>query len=386
MATDFYQLLGVSPSANQEELKRAYRKLARELHPDANPNNPQAEEKFKEVSRAYEVLSDQETRARYDQFGEAGISGGGRGSNGAGGSPFGGGAGFGSIFDAFFGGDSPFGGGGGRQQTGPQRGPDLETRLEIEFAEAVFGCTSSVSVRTAVQCDDCGGSGATSGTEILNCSDCGGSGQIRRTRQSILGQMVTASPCSRCRGTGQNIESPCTSCRGEGRVTREQTHKIEIPAGIATGQTMRVSGRGGVGPRGGEAGDLYVHIEVGAHEMYRREEEDLLTEVKVSIAQAALGAEFVLATLDGDEVLIVPAGVQHGNEFVLKGRGVPFLNQGGRSRSKNRGDLRVQISVVVPKKLSTRERELLEELAKLRNESVASQESRVKSKIKSAFL
>ena len=180
MATDFYQLLGVSPSANQEELKRAYRKLARELHPDANPNNPQAEEKFKEVSRAYEVLSDQETRARYDQFGEAGISGGGRGSNGAGGSPFGGGAGFGSIFDAFFGGDSPFGG-GGRQQTGPQRGPDLETRLEIEFAEAVFGCTSSVSVRTAVQCDDCGGSGATSGTEILNCSDCGeGAAEPRR--------------------------------------------------------------------------------------------------------------------------------------------------------------------------------------------------------------
>lgn len=384
MSTDFYKLLGVSRTASQDELKRAYRKRARELHPDANPNNPEAENQFKELSRAYEVLSDQDTRARYDQFGEAGISGGGGRGGNAGSDPFGGG-GFGSIFDAFFGGDSPFGGGGRSQQAGPQRGPDLETRLRIEFAEAVFGCTSSVSIRTAVRCDDCSATGAAAGTSATMCSDCGGSGQVRRTRQSILGQMVTASPCGKCRGVGQRIEKPCTSCRGEGRVTREQSHNIEIPAGIATGQTMRVTGRGGVGPRGGEAGDLYVHIEVGEHEMYRREDDDLITEVKVSISQAALGAEFVLATLDGDENLEVPAGVQHGNEFVLKGRGVPVLNQGGRARNQMRGDLRVQIAIVVPKKLNPRERVLLEELAKLRGESFVAQEKRVKSKIKSAF-
>ena len=380
MAQDFYQLLGVSRGVSQEELKRAYRKLARELHPDANPNNAEAEEKFKLVSRAYEVLSDEETRARYDQFGEAGISGGGRG----GGDPFGGAGGFGSIFDAFFGGDSPFGG-GGRQQSGPQGGPDLETQIEIDFVDAVFGCRTSVSIRSAVSCEDCGGSGAAAGTKATTCADCGGSGQVRRMRQSILGQMVTTTPCGRCRGMGEIIASPCNKCRGEGRVTKDQSHEIDIPAGIAAGQTMRVTGRGGVGPRGGAAGDLYVHIEVGEHEMYRREDNDLITEVKVSISQAALGAEFVLATLDGDETLIVPAGVQHGNEFVLKGRGVPALNQGGRARNQVRGDLRVQIAIFVPKKLNARERELLEELAKLRGESFSAQESRVKSKIKSAF-
>lgn len=379
MAQDFYQLLGVSRGASQEDLKRAYRKLARELHPDANPNNSEAEEKFKEVSRAYEVLSDQDSRARYDQFGEAGISGGGRG-----GDPFGGAGGFGSIFDAFFGGDSPFGG-GARQQAGPQRGPDLETQIEIDFVDAVFGCRTTVAVRSAVSCDDCGGSGATAGTKPTTCSDCGGSGQVRRMRQSILGQMVTTTPCGRCRGIGEVIASPCNKCRGDGRVTKDQVHQIDIPAGISAGQTMRVSGRGGVGPRGGAAGDLYVHIGVGEHEMYQREENDLVTNVQVSIAQAALGVDLVLATLDGDETLTVAPGVQHGHEYVLKGRGVPFLNQGGRTRGRTRGDLRARIEVVVPKKLSSKERDLLLQLAKERGEAVATTDSSLKSKIKSAF-
>ncbi len=379
MAKDFYQLLGVSRGASQEELKKAYRKLARELHPDANPNNAEAEEKFKEVSRAYEVLSDEDSRARYDQFGEAGISGGGRG----GGDPFGAG-GFGSIFDAFFGGDSPFGG-GQRQQGGPQRGPDLETQIEIDFVDAVFGCKTSVAIRSAVSCQDCSGSGAASGTKPTVCQDCGGSGQVRRMRQSILGQMVTTTPCGRCRGIGEIIASPCNKCRGEGRVTKDQSHEIEIPAGIAAGQTMRVAGRGGVGPRGGAAGDLYVHIAVGDHPMYRREENDLVTDVQVSIAQAALGVEIVLPTLDGDETLTIASGVQHGHEYLLKGRGVPFLNQGGRNRGRMRGDLRARIEVVVPKKLSAKERELLMQLAKERGESVAATETSLKSKIKSAF-
>ena len=380
MATDFYQLLGVSRSASQDELKRAYRKRARELHPDANPNDPKSEEQFKELSRAYEGLSDQNTRARYDQFGEAGISGGG---NSGGGNPFGAG-GFENIFDAFFGGDSPFGS-SRRQPSGPASGPDLETQVEIDFKDAVFGCNTSVTVRSAVRCEDCGGSGATAGTQVTNCSDCGGTGQIRRTRQSILGQMVTASACGKCRGAGQTIASPCVKCRGEGRVTRDQEHEIQIPAGIATGQTLRVSSRGGVGPRGGVPGDLYVHIVVGAHEMYHREEEDLVTEVEVSIAQAALGVELVLATLDGDETLVIQAGVQHGHEFVLPNRGVPFLNQGGRNRGRTRGDLRARVVVVVPKKLSSKEQELLQQLAKERGEPVASSDKSLKSKIKSAF-
>ena len=204
-------------------------------------------------------------------------------------------------------------------------------------------------------------------------------------RQSILGQMVTTTPCGRCRGMGEMIASPCNKCRGEGRVTKDQSHEIDIPAGIAAGQTMRVTGRGGVGPRGGAAGDLYVHIEVAPHEMYQREENDLVTNVQVSIGQAALGVDLVLATLDGDETLIVAPGVQHGHEYVLKGRGVPYLNQGGRNRGRTRGDLRARIEVVVPKKLSSKERDLLQQLAKERGEQVAASDTSLKSKIKSAF-
>ena len=378
MASDFYQLLGVSRSVSQDELKRAYRKRARELHPDANPNDPKSEDEFKKLSHAYEVLSDPNMRARYDQFGEAGISGGG---GAGGGDPFGGSAGFGSIFDAFFGGESPFG--GGRQQSGPPRGPDLETQAEIDFKDAVFGCNTSVSIRSAVRCEDCSGTGAAAGTKAISCPDCGGSGQIRRTRQSILGQMVTNTPCGRCRGVGQTIASPCPTCRGEGRTTREIPHEFDLPAGIATGQTMRLSGRGGVGPRGGAPGDLYVHIVVREHEMYHREEDDLVTNVEVTIAQAALGVQLTLSTLDGDENLVIPPGVQHGHEFVLKGRGVPHLNQGNRSRG--RGNLRARVVVVVPTKLSATQRELLHRLAKERGEPVAPPEQGLKSKIKSAF-
>ena len=300
---------------------------------------------------------------------------------GTGGDPFGGSAGFGSIFDAFFGGESPFG--GGRQQSGPPRGPDLETQVEVDFKDAVFGCNTSLTIRSAVRCEDCSGTGAAAGTKASSCPDCGGSGQIRRTRQSILGQMVTNTPCGRCRGVGQTIASPCPTCRGDGRITRETSHEIDLPAGIATGQTMRLSGRGGVGPRGGAPGDLYVHIVVKEHEMYHREEDDLVTNVEVSIAQASLGVQLTLETLDGDENLVIPSGVQHGHEFVLKGRGVPHLNQGNRSRG--RGNLRARVVVVVPTKLSATQRELLHRLAKERDEPVSPPEQGLKSKLKSAF-
>lgn len=377
MAEDFYSLLGVSRGASADEIKRAYRKRARELHPDANPGNAEAEAKFKEVSRAYEVLSDPEKKARYDQFGEAGVGGGG-----AAGDPFGMG-GFGDIFDAFFGGGSPFGGGAQRGPGGPPRGQDVETVADITFEQAVFGTPTEVRARTAVVCDDCGGSGARSGTKPTVCGDCKGSGQVRRVRQSVLGQMVTMNVCGRCSGMGQMVESPCTSCRGDGRVAKEMTYTVEIPAGIATGQTLRLSGKGAVGIRGGAAGDLYVHVRVADHDTYHREDDDLVTDVVISIAQAALGTELTLSTLDGDEVLVIPPGTQFGREFVLKGRGVPRLSQG--SRSRGRGDLRARIVVEVPTKLSDDERQLLRTLAQSRGEHVAESDGGLFSKIKSAF-
>ena len=374
MARDFYELLGVGRGASPDELKRAYRKRARELHPDANPNNPAAEEEFKEVSRAYEVLSDPQSRARYDQFGEAGVGG----SGGGGGDPFT--AGFGDIFDAFFGGGSPFG--GQRGPTGPPRGQDLEVVADVSFDDAVFGCEHELTVRTAVRCEDCAGSGAQSGTAPQQCSECRGTGQVRRVRQSMLGQMVTASPCGRCNGIGEIIATPCRACRGEGRTIAERTLTVEIPAGIAGGQTLRLGGRGAAGPRGGAVGDLYVHVRVADHERYRREEDDLVTDVVVSVAQAALGTKLTLPTLDGDEELVVPAGVQHGREFVLRGRGVPRLAASGRSRG--RGDLRARISVEVPTDLTSEQRDLLRRFAESRGEDVAGDEGLL-SKIKSAF-
>jgi molecular chaperone DnaJ len=377
MAEDFYSLLGVSRGAPADEIKRAYRKRARELHPDANPGNAEAEAKFKEVSRAYEVLSDPEKKARYDQFGEAGVGGAG----GAG-DPFGMG-GFGDIFDAFFGGGSPFGGGAQRGPGGPPRGQDVETVADITFEQSVFGVQTDVRVKTAVACDDCAGSGARSGTKPSVCGDCGGSGQVRRVRQSMLGQMVTMNVCGRCSGMGQMIDSPCNMCRGDGRVIKETTYTVDIPAGIATGQTLRLGGKGAVGIRGGMAGDLYVHVRVADHHTYHREDEDLVTDVVISIAQAALGTELTLTTLDGDEVLVVPPGTQFGREFVLKGRGVPRLSQGGRSRG--RGDLRARVVVEVPTKLSDDERDLLRKLAEARGEHVAESEGGLFSKIKSAF-
>ncbi len=373
MAQDFYELLGVARDASADDIKKAYRKLARELHPDKNPGNKEAEEKFKRVSHAYEVLSDDEKRARYDRFGEAGMSGAG----GGGGDPFAGG--FGDIIDAFFGGGSPFGGRSG--PSGPPRGQDLEVVLDVSFVDAVFGSQQEVKVRTAVSCEDCGGSGAARGTSASSCTECRGTGQVRRVRQSMLGQMVTTSACQRCGGTGEMISSPCASCRGEGRTVKEVSLNVEVPAGIDTGQTLRLTGRGAVGPRGGDAGDLYVHLRVAAHDRWRREEDDLVTDVPVSIAQAALGTELDLETLDGVEHLVIPAGVQHGHEFTLRGRGVPRLTSAGRSRG--RGNLRARVMVEVPTKLSNEERELLRRFAELRGEEVTNEG--LVAKIKSAF-
>jgi molecular chaperone DnaJ len=369
---DYYELLGVSRSATPDEIKKSYRKLARELHPDANPGDAAAEEKFKQVAQAYEVLSDPEQRARYDRYGEQGMGGGGNPGDffGAGG------AGLGDLFDAFFGGGSPFG--GARGPAGPPRGQDLEVVADISFEQAVFGATVPVNVRTASRCDDCAGSGAGAGTQPVTCSECNGRGQVQRVRQSMLGQMVTSSACPKCGGLGQIIVTPCPTCSGEGRIIGERTYQVDVPAGVDTGSTLRLTGRGAVGQRGGSAGDLYVHLRVAAHERFRREGDDLVADLPVSIAQAALGTKHTLATLEGDEELIVPPGTQPGREFVLRQRGVPRL------QGRGRGDLRVRVNVQVPTKLSDQEAELLKKFAELRGEDVHN-ESGLFARIKSAF-
>ncbi len=372
---DFYELLGVSRTASAEEIKKAYRRRARELHPDANAGDEHAAEQFKEVSRAYAVLSDDEQRVRYDRHGEAGVRGG------PGPNPediFGGG--LGDIFDAFFGGSggNPF---GGRQRgpAGPPRGQDLEVIADLTFEEAVFGHQVSVTLKLPVRCDECGGSGAGGGTKPVTCSDCRGSGQVQRVRQSLLGQMVTASPCPRCGGLGEVIATPCANCRGEGRVTIDKTYEVDVPAGVDTGSTLRLSGRGAAGPRGGGAGDLYVHLRVAPHERFVREDVDLVTEVPISIAQAALGTSLELETLDGAEDLVIPPGTQPGREFVLRQRGVPRLHGRGR------GDLRARVRVDIPTKLTEAEVELLTEYAAGRGEIVGNGKEGLFSRIKSAF-
>ncbi len=374
---DFYELLGVSRTATPDEIKKAYRQRARELHPDANPGDAAAEERFKEVARAYEVLSDAEARQRYDRFGEQGVGGAGSGN----GDFFnGGGGGLGDLFDAFFGGSSPFGARGGGGPVGPPRGQDLEVVADVSFEQAVFGATVGVNVRTAERCDDCGGSGAGAGTQPVTCSECNGRGQVQRVRQSLLGQMVTSSACPRCGGLGQIIATPCPSCSGEGRRITEKTYQVDVPAGVDTGSTLRLTGRGAVGPRGGGAGDLYVHIRVAEHDVFTRHGDDLFAAIPVSIAQAALGTKVVLTTLDGDEEIIVPAGTQPGREFVFRNRGVHRL------QGRGRGDLRVSVDVRVPTKLTEFETELLTKLAESRNEAVGTGEhGGLFSRIKSAF-
>jgi molecular chaperone DnaJ len=374
---DYYELLGVSRTATADEIKKAYRQRAREFHPDANPDDTSAAEQFKKIAQAYQVLSDDQQRARYDRYGEAGVGGAGAGPSAE--DLFGGG--LGDIFETFFGGGggSPFGGGRTRGPSGPPRGQDIEVIADISFEQAVFGAEIDVSLKLPTRCGDCEGSGAGEGTKPVTCSDCGGSGQIQRVRQSLLGQMVTASPCGRCGGLGQVITTPCATCRGEGRVTSDKNYQVDVPAGVDSGSTLRLSGRGAVGPRGGGAGDLYVHLRVAPHPKFVREDHDLVTEVPISIAQAALGTQIELETLDGNEHLVVPPGTQPGREFVLRQRGVPHL------RGRGRGDLRARVRVDIPTKLSDDEVDLLTRYAEGRGEVVGNGKEGLFSRIKSAF-
>jgi len=345
MAKDFYELLGVQRNATDADLKRAYRKLAHECHPDKNPGDKASEEKFKEVSAAYEVLSDAQKRAYYDQYGVA------PGTQGAGPGGFGGaGMGdiFGDIFEEFFGNAR-----GGRSRA--TAGDDLRYNLKISFEDAAFGTTTKIRVPRWERCPDCDGLGAKSKDSIKTCTTCNGAGQIRMQQ----GFFSVSRTCSRCGGEGRMITDPCTTCRGRKQVERERTLQVKIPGGVETGNTIRLTGEGELGSYGGPPGDLYVYLTVEEHQLFTREAQDIICEVPVSFGQASLGTEIDVPTLTGKAKLKIPAGTQPGHVFRLKGKGFPHL------RGSGSGDQLCRIIVEVPTKLSSRQKELLQEFEQL---------------------
>jgi molecular chaperone DnaJ len=347
---DYYEVLGVDKNASKDEIKRAYRKLAMQYHPDRN-KSPDAEEKFKEISEAYGVLSDDTKRAQYDRFGHAGIDwrysredifrdlGFGFG-------------GFDSIFDMFFGGRRR------RYKPGPRRGSDLRFDLEITLEQAARGLKTNIKLPRTETCPICHGSRAEPGTAPMQCPTCNGSGQVGYTKRTPFGQFTSVTTCNRCRGEGKIIDKPCQECRGRGTIQRTRKISVKIPPGVDTGSRVRISGEGEAGERGGPPGDLYVVIHVKPHEIFVRENDDILCEVPISFSQASLGDEIEVPTLDGKAKIKIPAGTQTGTIFRLRGKGMPNLQGYGK------GDQHVRVVVVTPTKLSEKQRELLEELAK----------------------
>ena len=350
---DFYEVMGVPKNATEDEIKKAYRKLAKKYHPDLNPGDKEAEAKFKEVNEAYEVLSDKDKRARYDQFGHAGVDpnfGGGAG----GGSPFTGDIDLGDIFNSFFGG---FGGGGTRRANpnAPRRGSDTEGVVNISFEEAAKGCRKTISFNKIETCPDCGGSGAAKGTSPSTCSQCGGTGQVRINQRTPFGMVQTARTCDRCGGSGRVIDSPCHTCNGSGRVRKQKTIEINIPAGVDNDQMLNVSGQGNAGANGGPSGALHVYVTVRPHPIFERRGDDVWCEMPITFSQAALGAEVTVPTIDGRVSYQVREGTQPGDVFKLKGKGIPHINGRGR------GDQYVRMTIEVPKNLSQKQKQLLQE-------------------------
>jgi molecular chaperone DnaJ len=342
---DYYEVLGVTRESSEQEIKSAYRKLALQYHPDRNPNNPDAEEKFKECSEAYAILADGEKRAAYDRFGHAGVSG--MGAGGFDGSAF---QDLNDIFGDFFGFGDLFG--GGRRRTRAQRGADLREDLTLRFEEAVFGKEAQVVVRRHETCEECRGSGAAQGKAPVTCQTCAGRGQVRYQQ----GFFSMARTCPTCQGAGSVITDPCTKCKGQGSIARQRTIDAKIPAGVEDGTRIRFSGLGEAGAFGGPAGDLYVVLRVKEHQFFEREGTNLYCVIPVSFTQAALGTEIKVPTLEGEQSLKIPEGVQSGTMLRIRGKGVPVVNGHGK------GDLFVEVRVQTPSKLSKRERELLQEL------------------------
>ena len=343
---DYYEVLGVSKGASEDEIKKAYKKLARKYHPDMNPGDKEAEEKFKEVNEANEVLSDPEKKARYDQFGFAGVDP--SYGAGAGGGAYGGAGGFdfgdlGDIFGSFFGGGF---GGQRRNPNAPQRGESIRASVSVTFKEAAFGCEKDVTVERSEQCATCKGSGCQPGTTPEICPDCRGSGQVQVQQRTPMGVFATSRPCQKCHGTGRIIHQPCTDCGGQGRVRKRKTIKVNIPAGIDHGQTISLRGQGNAGKNGGSAGDLLITVMVQPDETFRREGVDVFCDAPITFAQAVLGATLEIPTIDGKVKYNLPAGTQGDTTFRLKGKGIPRLNKSGR------GDQYVTVNIQVPTNLS----------------------------------
>ena len=349
---DYYEVLGVDKNASEDEIKKAYKKLARKYHPDMNPGDKEAEEKFKEINEANEVLSDPEKKSRYDQFGFAGVDP--NYGAGAGGGAYGGGFDFGDlgdIFGSFFGGG--FGGGQRRSPNAPQRGESIRASVSIDFTEAAFGCEKEVTLERSEQCATCGGNGCAPGTTPEICPDCRGSGTVQTRRQTPMGVFASTSPCRKCGGTGRIIHQPCPDCRGSGAVRKRRTIKISIPAGIDHGQTIPLRGQGNAGKNGGPAGDLLITVMVRPHELFRRDGTDVFCEAPITFTQAVLGAELEIPTIDGKVKYSIPEGTQTGTVFRLKGKGIPVLNGRGR------GDQYVTVTIETPRNLNREQKDAL---------------------------
>ena len=346
---DYYEVLGLQKGASEDEIKRDFRKLAIKYHPDKNQGNTEAEAKFKEINEAYQVLSDPEKKARYDQFGSADFDGSGFGAGGFGGFDFNDMGGFGDIFESFFGG----GGSSSRRRNGPVKGADLEYTINLTFEEAVFGVEKEITINRSENCEECHGSGAKPGTSPKTCPTCNGSGQVRVQRQTPLGNFVTTSTCDRCGGRGTVVEEPCHSCAGKGKVRKSRKINVKIPAGVDTGNVLPLRGQGEHGANGGPPGDIYVRINVARSSKFDRRGHDIYIDTHISMSRAALGCEITVPTVDGDVKYTVPAGTQSGTLFRLKGKGVPRVNGSGR------GDQYVKVVVEIPKNLNEKQVEAL---------------------------
>jgi len=376
---DYYEVLGVGKSADEKEIKKAYRKLAMQYHPDRNPDNKEAEEKFKEINEAYEVLSDETKRRNYDQFGHEGVNGQGFGGQGFGGGFSGGGFEdiFGDIFGDMFGGG--FGGSSRQRRRGPERGADIRQNITIDFEEAAFGKKVSIKINRSEECDKCSGTGAKPGTSKKTCPTCNGTGEVRTVQRTPFGNIASSRPCSTCGAEGEIIESPCDKCHGTGSTRKVKTIEVDIPAGIDDGQMIKLSGQGEVGTKGGPRGDLYIVVSIRNHSLFTREGYDVYLEMPVSFSQVALGGEIEVPTLDGKVVYNVPAGTQTGTVFRLREKGIKKL------RGNSRGDQYVKVVVETPKHLSDRQKELLRELAKESGDEVHEKRKSFGQKIEDMF-
>ena len=360
MSRNYYEVLGVSQEASADTIKKAYRKMARKYHPDVN-HESDAEERFKEVNEAYEVLSDREKRSVYDRYGEEGLQGMGGFDFGGMRDPF-------DIFAEVFGDMGGFGGFGRRGRQGPRRGNDIRTRLTISFEEAVFGTEEEVEIRRQETCPVCDGSGAEPGTSPETCPECGGSGQTRQVQRTILGSFVNITTCQRCEGQGTIVKSPCHRCHGSGRVYQQRTIEVSVPPGVDDGMTIRLSGQGEPGERNGPSGNLYITLNVKDHDFFKRRNHDVMLELKINVAQAALGDVIQVPTLDGDREITIPAGTQSGAIFRLRGLGVPVL------RGSGRGDQLIVVQVAIPDELDEEQADLFKQLAETLGTEVVVQE------------